>query len=218
MAKSNDGQSGIPFERFDHWATFMLSNLAWMVCAMLIVTLPLGMVGLFQVMSLWTRGKQPEFFRDFFGAIRIYWMKALIIGVIDLAIGGLAYANFVILNMMGFSNPFILLIASMTIFVALMLAMANMYIWSLLVVAEFGLQRILTLSLKLVFAHPLETFAIFLAGLSPLILALLLSLPALLWFIGLISLSTLIINKGTWRVIRRYLPAEELLIYENVDG
>jgi hypothetical protein len=94
--------------------------------------------------------------------------------------------------------------------------MTNLYIWSLLVVAEFGLRRILVLSLKLVFAHPFRTFATLVVGLLPLMLALLLKLPALLWLLGLISFSILIINKGTWSVIRLYLPEAELLQYEAV--
>lgn len=217
MATSDTDGKGIPFERFDHWATFVLSNLTWVVFALPIVTLPLGTVGLFQVMSLWTRGKQPEFFRDFFDAIRRCWWKALLIGLIDIVAGSLIFANMMILKLMGFGNPLVLLAASMTVFVTFMLVATNMYIWSLLVVAEFGLRRIVELSLKLVFAHPFETILTLIAGLLPLILALLLALPALLWLLGLISLSALIINRGTWRVIRRYIPEAELLQYETRD-
>ena len=216
MAKSGDGESHVPFQQFDRWATFFLSNLAWVVFAVPIVTLPLGMVGLFQIMSLWTRGKQPEFFKDFFGAIRNYWWKALIIGLIDVVVGGLILGNLMILNIMGFSNLFVLFLASLTVFVALVLLMTNLYIWSLLVVAEFGLRRVLMLSLKLVLAHPFRTFGILVVGLLPLMLALLLKLPTLLWLLGLISFSILIINKGTWSVIRLYTPEAELLKYETI--
>ena len=217
MANNDASGKSIPFERFDHWATFLLANLAWVIFAIPIVTLPLGTVGLFHVMSLWTRGKQPEFFRDFFEAIRKYWWKAMLVGLVDMLIGGMVVGNLLILNIMGFGNPLVLLAGGMTILVALMLVATNMYIWSLLVVAEFDLRRVVGLSLKLVLAHPFGTIRTLITGFLPLLLALLLALPALIWLVGLVSLSALFINRGTWKVIRRYIPESELLIYETQD-
>ncbi len=207
-----DGGGGL-FERFERPSTFFLANLAWLVLAIPLVTIPLGTVGLFQVMSLWVRGKQPEFFTDFFSAIRRLWWKASLVGLIDLAVAALVYANMLILNQMELLNPLALLSRSVTLFVALLLLLVNLYVWSLLVISELSLRRIIELSFKLAFAHPLRSIGILIGALLPPVFAL--ALPVFVWLLGLISLSVLIVNWGTWQVIRRYIPEAELAEYES---
>ena len=212
MFGGDSGLSGGLFERFERPSTFLLANLAWLLLALPLVTIPLGTVGMFQVMSLWVRGKQPEFFADFFGAIRRYWWKAMLIGLVDAGLTALVVANLLILNQMDFLNPLALLSRSVTLFVGLLLLIVNLYIWSLLVVSELPLRRIVETSFKLAFAHPLQSIGILIIVLLPPAISLL--LPVFVWLLGLISLSVYIANWGTWRVIRRYIPEEELAEYE----
>lgn len=201
-------------EQLERWGTFVLSNLAWVLFAIPIITIPLGTVGIFQVMSMWVRGKQPEFFKDFFLAIRHLWLRAMIVGFLDAITGGLILANIQILSMMEFTSLLAIASRTVTLFGVLLLLMVNLYVWSLLVVAELSLRRILEMSFKLVFTHPFETILILIGGLLPVLLNIFLMLPVLITMFVTISLSVLIINKGTWRVIRRYIPEGELQEYE----
>ncbi|MBZ0293918.1 MAG: hypothetical protein K8L99_15240, partial [Anaerolineae bacterium] len=88
----------------------------------------------------------------------------------------------------------------------------------LLVVAELSLRQIIEMSFKLVFAHPLASFITLFGGLLPILINLFLMLPAIVTIFVTVSLSVWIINRGTWRVIRRYIPEDELREYESVSA
>ena len=196
------------WEQLDLVSTFALTSLFWIFVSIPLITMPLATVGLFQVMSKWVRGKQPEFFQDFFGAIRQHWASAFMIGLIDVVGGGIVWVNLRILAMMDGANAIAIVSRSTTGLAGLVLLLANLYMWSLLVVAELPLRRIVKMSFQLVLAHPLWSSRVLLAAIIPFLVSLV--LPTIVMLFGTVSLSAWIINRGTWHIIRRYLPEDEL--------
>jgi hypothetical protein len=200
-------------EHLDKWGSFVLANLIWCILAVLVIPLPAATAGLFSVMSLRVRGKQPELFQEFFGAMRRLWLKAYAIALIDLLVGGLVVLNLYILPMMDMSNPLAFLARSMTIFVGVALLLFNMYAWSLMVVVEdMTLKQIILASFKLVFAYPFWSIGVLIAAIVPLIISLL--LPQIVLVLVTFSVMAFIIAWGTWRIIRRHLPEEDLEVLE----
>lgn len=199
-------------EKFDVWGTFVMTNLAWIVFSFPIITIPVATAGLFNVMSRWVRGKQPEFFHDFFGGIGRYWVKAVIIGLLDVLVGGIVLLNMRILLLTDTANPITLISSTMTFFAGLALLLLNLYIWSLLVLFDQSLWHIIQSSAKLVIVHPFWSIGVLIAAVVPILISLV--LPRAIFLFGTISLSALIINKGTWHIIRRYVPEEELKLLE----
>jgi uncharacterized membrane protein YesL len=173
-----------------------------------LITMPLATVGLFQIASKRVRGKEPEFFQDFFSAMRRYWAQSMVIGLIDALAGGIIVMNLSILVTMDLANPLAVLSWCTTLFAGMILLLANLYVWSLLVVIEEPVSQIIKISLKLVVVHPLWSLGVLVAASLPFVVGLVLPLAVLLF--ASISLSSLIINRGTWHIIRRYLSEDEL--------
>jgi uncharacterized membrane protein YesL len=199
------------FDHVDQWTTFILANILWAIFSIPLITLPAATAGLFAVMSRWTRGIRPELFHEFFGAMRRCWRQSTAIAVIDLLIGALLMVNLNIFPLMDMSNPVAMLSRSVTIFVGVLVALVNLYVWSLLVLESptpMPLRQLLDSSLKLLFAHPLWSLGILLLGVLPLGIALL--LPAFILIVGAASASAFVITWGTWRIIHRYLDADDL--------
>ena len=210
------GQRDRFWEQLDIWGTFALTNLFWIVVSIPLLTMPLATAGLFQVMSKWARGKQPEFFHDFFGAMRRYWASALMIGLLDVLVGGMVLINLRISATMAATDPLALGSRSAALFTGWVLLLANLYIWSLLVLVEESLWQIIRMALKLVLAHPLWSSGVLIAAGIPFLVSLV--LPVMVMLFATISLSAWIINRGTWRVIRRYLPEDEVNALENTSS
>jgi uncharacterized membrane protein YesL len=196
------------WDQLDILGTFVLANLLWVIMSVPLITMPLATVGLFQIASKRVRGKEPEFFQDFFSAMRRYWAQSMVIGLIDALAGGIVVMNLSILVTMDSTNPLAVLSWCTTLFVGLVLLLANLYIWSLLVVVEEPVSQIIKISLKLVVVHPLWSLGVLIAASLPFVVGLVLPLAVLLF--ASISLSALIINRGTWHIIRRYLSEDEL--------
>lgn len=197
------------FDQFDKWSSFVLANLLWSVLSIPLITLPAATAGLFAVMSLRVRGKQPELFQEFFGAMRRLWRKATVVALADLLIGGLIVLNAFIFPLMDLSSPLVFLSRSVTLFVGLALLLTNLYVWSLMVLFEdMGLKQLAETSFKLVFAHPLWSMGVLVAALVPVVISLV--FPQVVFLVFTISCFVLIVNMGTWRIIRRYTPEDEL--------
>ncbi|HLU09095.1 MAG TPA: DUF624 domain-containing protein [Oceanobacillus sp.] len=197
------------FDQVDKWSSFILANLLWCILSIPLITLPAATAGIFAVMSLRVRGKQPELFHEFFGAMRRLWLKATIVGLADLVIGGLVVFNAFIFPMMDMSNPIVFASRSMTIFIALALLLTNLYVWSLMVLYEdMSVKQLAKTSIKLVFAYPFWSIGTLIVALVPVIISLV--FPQIVFLIFTISCFVMIVNMGTWRVIRRHIPEEEL--------
>ncbi len=194
-------------EQLDRWGSLIVVNMLWCLLAVPLITLPAATAGLFAVLSLRVRGKQPEVFREFFGAMRRLWLKATLIVLMDGAITGLVIANLLIVSLMDTGNVLGLLARSVSIFVGLALLLVNLYLWPLLVMFDLPLKRLVDWSVKLALAYPLWSLGVMLGGILPFAIGLL--LPQFIWLVIVFACAVLIVNLGTWRVIRLHLSDDE---------
>lgn len=205
-------------EHAEKWATFVLANILWAILSIPLVTLPAATAGLFAFMSERARGRQPDFFRTFFGAMRRFWLKAGILTIIDLLVGGLVVLNAVIFPQMNIAaDPVAFLAHSVTLFVAFALLSINLYAWSLMVLLEdLSFRQIIESSVSLVFAHRLWSLGLLVASALPILISLL--LPQGIFVLATASATALIVSMGTWRVIRQHLPPELLQALQTAHG
>ncbi|HSH28049.1 MAG TPA: YesL family protein [Wenzhouxiangella sp.] len=188
--------------------TFMLANVVWFVLTVLIIPLPAATAGLFAVLAPWVRGRDVEFFSTFFGAMRRKWLKSTVIGLLDLVFAVMLVINFPILNFMGLPDLLLGLLRAFYATFALLVLLANIYVWPLLVLFDLPLRRLLSLSIRLAFVYPWRSLLTLALALLP--LSLVLIAPLWLGVLGLVSGAVLIINWGTWRIIRQVATPEEL--------
>ena len=192
----------------DRVGTFILANLLWVLLSLPIITIPLATAGLFATLAPWGRGKPSEVFRDFFGGIKDHWRNALLIGLIDVLVGGLIAVNFSIFRVMDMSQPIALVSQSINLFATLALVMVNLYAWPLLVTLELSIRDLLETAVKLVFAHPLPSFGMAL-GTAAILLVSSTLLPQMFLLLGSVSACALFISWGTWRVMRVHIAEAE---------
>ena len=203
--EKGDGFSGL----LEKATNFALANLFWVLLCIPVVTIPAATAGLFATMTPFARGKPVEVFRDFFSGMRQYWRKATLVGAVDALIGVLVAVNFTAFRQMDMSNPIAVLSQSITLFVGLMAIMVNLYFWPMMVSFDLPARRLLENSVRLVFAHPLwSLFMVFLA-VAPVVVTIFF-LPAALFVFATVSTVAVLVSKAAWRVIGRYVPAEEL--------
>ncbi len=203
MQRYRDGDAASFFAVFDKISTFILANLLWIFCSLPIVTMPAATAGLFAVFAPWVQGKSTEPFAVFFGAFRQHWRKSTLIFVIDLIIVGLIVANFSIFGRMDESQTLTRLSQAMTLFLAIITLMINLYLWPLLVMFEMPLRKLLDTAVRLAFGHALWSLLLSVLAVLPVVLSLL--LPAMFTLIGLFATCALLIDWGAWRMIRRYV-------------
>lgn len=201
------------FDQINKWSTFVLANLLWAVLSIPLITLPAATAGLFNIMSLWVRGKSPNLFMDFLDGMRRCWRTSTLVALLDVLIGGLLVLNFSIFPVMDMHNPLAFLSRSVSLFVGLTLALVNLYAWPLLVLFDLPLPRLLAVSLKMGAEHLLISVGLLLLVLLPVVVSLWLPAAALLFVT--FSCSIFIWNWGAWRVIRRYVADEDRLKLES---
>jgi uncharacterized membrane protein YesL len=194
------------FELADRVGTFVLANLLWVLLAIPVVTLPMATAGLFATMAPWTRGKSAEVFGDFFRAMRQYWLNATVVVLIDVFIAVWVALNIAIFQQM--NVPLLTRISQIvTLFVALTVIMANLYLWPIMVTTDLSLRNLLMTSVKLVFIQPMWSLAMLIVVTALLIVSAF--LPAAVLLLVSFSSAALFINWGAWRIIRRYIPENE---------
>src|SRR5258708_35686948 len=125
----------------EKWASFVLANLLWSIFVIPVVTIPAATAGLFSVMSKRVRGQQHELFAEFFGSMRRLWLKATIVALVDLLLGGLLVVNLSIFPMMSANDVLGIISRSVTLFVGLLAVLVNLYVWSLMVMIEQPLRQ-----------------------------------------------------------------------------
>ncbi len=187
---------------------FLIANLVTAFLLLTLIGAPLGLLGLFAVMNEWAQGRQPEFFRVYFGAIRRHWRSALALGFIDLAGFGLIFFNLSVFPAMPSQNFLAILSLTMTFSIGAVLLMANFYAWSIVSLLDLPLRGVIKLSLLLTLSHPLRSLFITLAALIPLLASL--ALPIAFLLILSLSVSAYIAARGVWRVLRVHFAREEL--------
>ncbi len=197
----------------DGLGTIFLSNLVWVLASAPLITLPAATAGLFAATAPWSRGQTSNVFSDFLGALRRLWLASTLVLGLDLAIAGLVYAD---LKLVATVNiPLGWLAGGAAVLAGGVALLANLYLWPLLVTFRMPLRRILGISVRLALGH--LPWSVCVAGMAALPTLLALYFP-LLAVAGAFSASALLINWGTWRVIRRYVEAEELATLEPSDG
>ena len=189
-------------------AAFLIANLISAFLLMTVIGAPFGLLGLFAIMNSWVQGTRPDFFRVYFGAVRRYWRTALALGLIDLAAGALIFTNLSVIPLMAMDNFFTVLTLTLTLSVAAVLLMANLYAWSVLSLLDLPWRGTLKLSIFLVLRYPARSLLIALATLFPLLTSLFLPIA----FILLLSLSVsaYIAARGVWWVLRAQFSRQEL--------
>lgn len=191
------------FDQIELISTFVLANLLWAIVSIPLITMPAATAGLFNIMSRRVRGQSSEVFRDFVAGFRQYWLKATLVMLINLGIGGLVLLNLHIFSLMGGMNPVAFLSRSLTLFFAVMLLLVNIYIWPLLVTTERSLRDLVITAVKLVFAYPLRSTLIVIVGLLPIFISLL--LPQGIFALLTVSVTIYILTRGTWPIIRQHI-------------
>ena len=140
--------------------------------------------------------------------MRRQWLKSTVLVLVDVALGGLVLVNLQALETMPLPEFLVWFLRSLTLLIGLTLVMTNLYLWPLLVLFDLPLRRLLVVSIQLTLAHPLRSLLTLVLGAAPLLLGLF--LPLWLLAVGLVSVSVLAINWGSWKVISMRASAEEL--------
>jgi uncharacterized membrane protein YesL len=156
------------WEQIDYWASFILVNLLWVLCALPLITLPAATAGLFAVTARMSQGLAPNVFSTFFEAMHAHWKTSTGLMLINLSVAILIALNLSIFPLMSASNPMMILARSVTLFIALLLVMVNGYAWPLMVTREISLKPLLMLAVQMVFAHPFYSLGLCLALIVPL--------------------------------------------------
>ncbi len=142
----------------DTWASPIMTNLLWVLFCMPLITIPLALAGLFACMYHWMDDRRTQVFSIFFGTIRKVWLKAYMLFVLDLLIGGFLVFNFLIFMQMEL-NPLSLISLGTTLISTVIFLAANIPAWVLLAVWDVPFKQTVTLSIKLVILQPFWTIA-----------------------------------------------------------
>ena len=197
-----------PGSLLDRILTVMLANVLWFVFAVLIITLPAATAGLFAVMAPLARNRDAEIFATFFGTMRRQWLKSTVIFLADVVIGALLVVNYQVMDALEAGRITLSLFRSVYVFVGLATLMVNLYLWPLLVLFDLRLRRLVSVSVRLAFGHPL--WSLLSLGVTLLPFALAMALPILFSVLIVISVVVLLANWFAWQVIKQYATSEEL--------
>ena len=173
-----------------------------------VITIPAATAGAFAVISEQSRGKQTQPFEVFFSAMRRLWLKATLVGLLDLGLGGFIAADLTIVGLMNTFDVMAILARSVSLFAGLALLLVNLYVWPLMVMSDMPLRELIATSARLAFAHPLRSLGVLIGAAVPVITSVL--LPRAFFLIVTISACIFIVNRGTWPIIRQHVPEAAL--------
>ncbi len=196
------------FSVADRIGTFLFVNFIWCVIAMTIIGIPFATAGLFAMMVSIVRGRQPEFFRVFIGAIREHWQKILLIALLDIVVGGLLFINYRIFQIMAMDNFMAVLSGVFTVCVTVILVAFNIYVWSFLSLLNLSIQNLFKLSFVLILTYPITTMGITILVLLPVMISVFLPIAFLLFVT--VSTSAFLGAKGAWLVLNRHFSQSEI--------
>src|SRR5687767_6375792 len=190
------------FEQVEHWGTFILANLLWAIFSIPLITLPATTAALFAVMAHKSRGEQVEVFQVFFSGMKQYWRKAYAIVLLDALVSSFIIANTFIFSLMPHMDIFVYLSRGVTLCVAIITLLANLYAWSLLVTTELSGSELIRSAVKLALAYPLWSCGLLIAALIPIGCSLL--LPQVVFALFTASAVAFVVTWGTRRIIRQH--------------
>ncbi|MEZ4591583.1 MAG: DUF624 domain-containing protein [Chloroflexota bacterium] len=206
----NNRSSQFDFLEFFNTVTnFILFNMLWLGGSLFIVTIPAVTAALFASVAPWARGQSPDTpLITFWTAVRRYWRKATVLGLIDLVLGSLIALNLNIIQQSGFDSFIALPALILTALFGLFLILLNVYLWPLLVTVDQPLRSWFKNGVRLAVAHPFWGILVAIASLIPLAIGAL--LPRLIFLTLSFAGSALFLYMGTWRILKRYLDEEDL--------
>ena len=196
------------FASVERLGGFLAANLITAVLLMTIVGAPFGLLGLFALMNAWTQGRQPQFFRVYFSAIRRHWRVGLGLGLIDALGFGLIIFNLSVFALRPPQDPLTMLSLTMTFSVCLVLVMANIYAWTLVSLLDLPLRGTIKLSLALALGKPLHSLLLTAAFLLPLFMSS--NLPGAFMLVAPLVVSAYIGARGVYWVLGKQLSREEM--------
>ena len=204
------GSQGFDWIELAHTvSTFVLLNMLWLFCSLLIITMPAATAALFATLAPWGRGQSPsEPLANFFAAMKQYGLRATAVFLLDLLMTGFVTLNLLILRQMGTGQIMAIMALTVTVLIAAILILANVYFWPLLVTLDSSLPDLLKNAFKLAIVHPFWGLLVAGTAVIPLLISLL--LPQAFFITITFAATALIIYAGAWRVIRRYLNEKEI--------
>lgn len=196
-------------EFFNTLTNFILFNMLWVGGSLFIVTIPAVTAALYSSVSPWARGQSPDApLITFWKAVRRYWRKATVLGIIDFVLGGLVALNLYVIQRSGFESFISLPAFIITSLFGLFLILANVYLWPLLVTLDQPLIGWFKNGLRLTVAHAFWGILVVVLALIPLAIGII--LPRFIFLTISFAGSALITYWGAWHVMKRYLDEEEL--------
>lgn len=196
------------WDTVDIWTSPVFANLLWIVFSLLVLTLPLGLVGLIATIFHWGENRRTQVFSIFFGTIRRVWLKAYLLFALDLLIFGLLFFNLFIFQMMNMADVLAFLSRSVTLLVGIIFLAVNIPAWVLVATWDAPLKQILKTSLRLVFAEPLGVLLLLIAVIVPIFSSLYLPAVVLVFITG--AVVAYIAYKGSYHLLAKYLAPSEL--------
>ncbi len=195
-------------ELFGTLTNFILFNMLWLFGSLFIVTIPAMTAALFASVAPWGRRQSLDApLSVFWTAVRRYWLKASVVGVVDLVLGSLVALNLYVIWQMGFEQFIALPAFILTSLLGIFLILANVYIWPLLVTLDPPLRGLFKNGLRLTVVHPFWGVLIAVVALIPIGIGLV--LPRLFFLTVAFAAATLITYAGAWRIILRYLDEDD---------
>jgi uncharacterized membrane protein YesL len=187
----------------DRISLLVIAGLLFWVASLLVITLPAALVALFAVVGGSIRSNRDPTLMQFWQSFRRSFGTALLLGVIDLALGALIIFDIRICLAVGtwLATGMAFALGSM----GMLLVLMNCVAWPLLAWYPQPIGSVIKRSYLLVAAHPLPILAGLLVALATLLLFALLPsrLLALLPLFGP-GLATYAIAWAAWSVMKRY--------------
>jgi uncharacterized membrane protein YesL len=196
------------WETVETWSSPVMANMLWLLLSMLLITMPLGFVGLFATIFHWQETRRTEVFSIFWQTIRRVWLKAYALFFLDLLVLGFLFFNLLIFRRMGLHNPLGIMSSAALLFATLVFVAVNLPAWLLLASCDASLKRILGFSLRLVFVEPRWILLTVIGFITPFFVSLYMPAVILVFLTG--AISAYIACKGIYRLIYKYIPREEL--------
>lgn len=189
-------------------SALVLGSLAFWLFLLPVVTAPAALTGLFAVVSPLVRGGDDDIFRRFWGAFRLTFGRALLVGALDLILALVIWVDIRFFWALG--HPAAKVAAFFLGSIAILALLINLYVWPLLAWYPQPLGALLKRAFFLAAAHPFAAVGGWLgAGLAIFLLTLLPGqLLALLPLLGP-GLAVAILALAAWRSMRRYARAED---------
>jgi uncharacterized membrane protein YesL len=178
----------------------VLINLIGLLAALPLVTAPPAIAGVFAFTARIARGEHPDLMRDFVGSFRRSFLRSWLTIVIGAIIWSLVLVNLSLIE--SSEIPLGGVVGTISILLGVGWILTNLYLWPLIVLLDRPYLEIVKLATRLALGH--LPWSVGLLALTTLFLLGALNSPILFVLVAFGG-TCLLVNIGSWRVIRRYL-------------